>query len=174
MIKRITFGEPRPAPVAPLRVTICEPLDGGGVITLEWFPDGSRLPAGEVVAEEAVIRGADWLERRWRDSGPAYKHMAIAVRADGLTREEFSRRWRSHAGSAGGSVIPDEARGRAYVQNHVLRGECDAVNEVYFDDLAGLRTRAEWFEGIRFDADLFSESRLICVREVVQKATFSN
>jgi hypothetical protein len=29
-------------------------------------------------------------------------------------------------------------RGRAYVQNHPLRGPYDAVNEVYFDDLADL------------------------------------
>lgn len=174
MIKRITFGEPPPAPVTPWRVAVCEPLEGGGVITLEWFADGTPLPAGDVVAEEAVVRGGEWLERRWRDGGEKYKHMAIAVRAAGLTREEFSRRWRSHAGTAGGSVIPDRARGRAYVQNHVLRGDCDAINEVYFDDLADLRARAEWFAGIRADTDLFAESRLICVREFVQKATFSH
>lgn len=171
MIKRISFGEPRSAPVPPLRAAVCEPLDGGGIITLEWFADGTVLDGDSVVARESVLRGAGWLEQRWRDGAAVYKHMAIATRAAGLTREEFSRRWRAHAGTAGATVIPDQVRGQAYVQNHVLRGDCDAVNEVYFDDLPGLRARAAWFEGQPADRSLFASSTLICVRETVSPRT---
>lgn len=179
MIKRISFGEPAaapatlPAPVRPLRVAVCTELSGDTVITLEWFSGERHLalfedrlsgsPGLVAVAEEAVLRGADWLERRWRAGGDRYKHMALAMRAAGLTREEFSRRWRGHAGAG----IPEEIRGRAYVQNHPLRGPYDAVNEVYFDDIAGLRARAEWFGGVKADPELFAESRLISVKEVV-------
>lgn len=176
MRKRITFGRPPgPAPVEPLRTAVCEPLDGGETVTFEWFGDDVRFPAGsfpadgagagDTIAAEAVLRGADWLEARWRDGTPRYKHLAVAIRAAGLTREEFARRWRAHAGTAGGTPIPDAARGQAYAQNHVLSGPVDAVNEVWFDDPAALRARAAWFDGRPFDRDLFSSSRLICVRE---------
>lgn len=137
-----------------------------------------------IVAEEAVLRGAGWLDRRWRDGGDRLKHMALAVRAAGLTPAEFSRAWRSRAGQvrrAGATqvtAIPDEVRGRAYVQNHPdLAGEraYDAVNEVWFDDLAGLRARVEWFranlsgpaEPGPAEADLIRQSWFIAVREHV-------
>jgi len=168
VLKRITFGRPPgPAPAEPLRVVVCEPLEGGEAVTFEWFADDARLPDGDTVATEVVVRGADWLEGRWRDGAPRYKHLAVATRAAGLSREEFARRWRAHAGTAGGTPVPDVAKGQAYVQNHVVSGPGDAVNEVYFDDLADLRARAAWFEGRPFDRDLFSSSRLICVREVL-------
>jgi hypothetical protein len=98
--------------------------------------------------------------------------MALATRADGLTREEFSRRWRAHAGTASGVRIPDEARGLAYVQNHVVAGaydtvNFDAVNEVYFDDRAGLRQRVDWFAANPVADPLFGSSRFVCVRETV-------
>jgi hypothetical protein len=180
MIKRISSGAPAAAPAPlpaaarPLRVAVCTELSGDTVITLEWFTDERHLalfsdwlpgPAPGLVAvtAEAVLRGADWLDGRWRDGGDRYKHMALAKRAAGLTREEFSRRWRGHAGAG----IPAEIRGRAYVQNHALRGPYDAVNEVYFDDIAGLRARAEWFGGVKADPALFAESKLISVKEVV-------
>jgi hypothetical protein len=177
----ISFGEPAAAPatlpatVKPLRVAVCTELSGDTVITLEWFTDERHLTLFKdrlaaipghglvAVAEEAVLRGADWLERRWRDGGDRYKHMAVAMRAAGLTREEFSRRWRGHAGVG----IPGDIREQAYVQNHPRWGPYDAVNEVYFDDIAGLRARAEWFEGVKADPELFAESRLISVKEVV-------
>lgn len=167
MLKRISFGSPAPAPVSPLRAVLCEPLGGGDAVTLEWFASGTRLPDRDMIATESVLRGADWLEERWRSGGPVYKHMAIATRAAGLTREEFSRRWRGHGGAVGGIVIPDAARGQAYVQNHVLRGEYDAVNEVYFDNLSDLRARAAWFEDRPADPDLFRSSELMCVHELV-------
>ena len=176
-------------------------LDGGGSglqapPTLD-VPRAALLDPGAspvIVAEEAVLRGAGWLDRRWRDGGDRLKHMALAVRAAGLTPAEFSRAWRSRAGQvrrAGATqvtAIPDEVRGCAYVQNHPdLAGEraYDAVNEVWFDDLAGLRARAEWFranlsspaesgpaesgpaESGPAEADLIRQSWFIAVREHV-------
>jgi hypothetical protein len=179
--------------------------DGVGI---EWFTDAEHLrgfqgwlletPAGRtllrgtlelveyraspvLVAEESVMRGADWLDRRWRDGGARLKHMALALRAGGLTPAEFSERWRGHAGrvgrsgQAGAAVIPADARGRAYVQNHPsprTNGEWayDAVNEVYFDDVEGLRKRIEWFrENLTAQAneDLVRRSWFIAVREEV-------
>ena len=120
---------------------------------LDRIVDRDASPA--VVADESVLRGPDWLERRWRDGGEKLKHMAIALRAAELTPAEFAQRWRSRPGqirrpgSAQATVmIPDEARGLAYVQNHPrprTAGEWadDAVNEVYFDDAWRLRTRRE-------------------------------
>ncbi|SEG83918.1 hypothetical protein SAMN04489712_116101 [Thermomonospora echinospora] len=134
-----------------------------------------------VVGTEAVLRGAEWLDARWRDGGVKLKHMAIAVRAAGLTPAEFSERWRGHAGrvrrSGGGEAvpIPAEARGLAYVQSHPCprtAGEWayDALNEVYFEDPGGLRTRVEWFrENVRdgADGDLFGRSWFLAAREQV-------
>ena len=80
-----------------------------------------------VVADEVVLRGADWLARRWVDGGPRFKHMALAQRAAGTSAAEFSDRWHHHAGQVGRSsadggsaptLIPDDVRGQAYVQNH--------------------------------------------------------
>jgi hypothetical protein len=198
-----------PLGVRPSRVTVCtilpeltgpDPRHDG--ILMEWFADAAHLrryqdwlvsgpvpenpetPESVIVAEEAVLRGAAWLDRRWRDGGDRLKHMALAVRAAGLTPAEFSRAWRSRAGQvrrAGATqvtAIPDEVRGRAYVQNHPdLAGEraYDAVNEVWFDDLAGLRARVEWFradlpgpaEPGPAEADLIRQSWFIAVREHV-------
>jgi hypothetical protein len=130
-----------------------------------------------VVADETVLRGADWLERRWRDGGEKLKHMAIALRASDLTLAEFSARWRGHAGQAGRgaqvTVIPDGARGRAYVQNHpsprpVGEWAYDALNEVYFDDAQGLRARIEWFRAnLPGNGGLFRKSWFIAAREEV-------
>jgi len=58
--------------------------------------------------------------------------------------------WSATAADApsGNDLGMREVRGRAYVQNHPdPAGErvYDAVNEVWFDDLAGLRARVEWF-----------------------------
>lgn len=144
-------------------------------------PDDTRV----VVADESVMRGAEWLERRWSDGGVKLKHMAIALRAHGLTQQEFSHRWRQRAGqlrragAASATAIPDEVRGRAYVQNHPLPRAAgnwayDAVNEVYFDDVDGLRARSEWFgENLRGQAetDLVSQSWFVAAREVVLAST---
>jgi hypothetical protein len=200
LIKRLSFGARAAAvPMATavpsaraVRVTVCEPLPGFGDcpwdrIVTEWFeerPDPESLPGatmeaprGALIVSESVLRGRDWLDRRWESGGERLKHMALAVRADGLTREEFSGRWRAHAGTAGGVRIPDEARGLAYVQNHVLSEgwdgagldavNFDAVNEVYFDDLAGLRQRVGWFAANPVADPLFGSSRFVCVRETV-------
>ena len=189
-----------PSGVRPSRVAVCtilpeltgpDPRHDGVVI--EWFADPAHLrrfqdwngPGGRapwrpvIVAEEAVLRGAGWLDRRWRDGGDRPKHMALAVRVAGLTPAEFSRAWRSRAGQvrrAGAdrvTAIPDEVRGRAYVQNHpdvVGERAYDAVNEVWFDDLAALRARVEWFRANLSgpaEADLIRQSWFIAVREHV-------
>jgi hypothetical protein len=165
-------------------------------IGIEWFTDAGHLarfenwlaglpvPPGRpgdpaaaasvmVVASEHALRGEPWLERRWLDGGERLKHMALATRAAGLSAQEFSRRWRAHAGTAGATPIPEQARGHAYVQNHPVPGEWpyDAVNEVYFDDLAALRERVDWFRrNVPSPADgvLFGQSWLIAVREIVR------
>ncbi len=139
-------------------------------------PESSPL----IAADEGVMRGAEWLEQRWRDGEDKFKHMAVALRASGLTLAEFSELWKSRAGQvrrAGDetvTVIPDVARGLAYVQNHPRprsTGEWayDAVNEVYFDDLAGLQQRVDWFrenlDGT--EDDLVRENWFLVVREEV-------
>jgi hypothetical protein len=131
-----------------------------------------------VVADELVVRGGDWLERRWQQGGDKLKHMAVALRAAGLTHEEFSDRWKNRAGRIRQSegvelVIPDEARGRAYVQNHPRAGRdwaYDAINEVYFEDLDALRLRVDWFDqnlGNDAEEDLVRQSQFMAVREAV-------
>jgi hypothetical protein len=165
-----------PPGARPLRVAICtslpEVLAGPphALITMGWFRDQRHLDAYEtwrastgpaaggpvIIAEEVVMRGRDWLAGRWQGGGPKLKHMALARRAAGLTPAEFSARWRGRAGLVGGPgggavVIPDQARGLAYVQNHPLASTpqpqpYDAVNEVYFDDEGSVRTRIEWFD----------------------------
>jgi hypothetical protein len=131
-------------------------------------------------AEERVMRGDGWLAERWLDGGERIKQMAIARRAPGLTPAAFSELWQSRAGRLGSSsgatvVIPDEARGCAYVQNHpLLDGDAswpyDAVNEVYFDDLDSLRSRVDWFAAHLKDGvedDLVGESWFVNALEVV-------
>ncbi|MGZ4693972.1 MAG: EthD domain-containing protein [Acidimicrobiales bacterium] len=133
-----------------------------------------------IIADECVLRGADWLERRWRDGGAKLKHLAIARRSADLTAAEFSERWRDHAGRLGRSagaattVIPDDARGLAYVQDHPRprpSGDWayDALNEVWFDDVEGLRTRIEWFRANPPDPDddLFRQSWFVAAREEI-------
>ena len=208
MIKRIVFGgtttDARAADAAhdvrPLRAAVCTALPGvldsepkHDTVTLEWFADPAHLERFEawldasdpravdaptVVADELVLRGADWLEQRWRDGGPKLKHMALATRPSELSAAEFSGRWRTQAGAVtrGGTrtEIPVEARGLAYVQNHPrsrAAGEWayDAVNEVYFDDLASLERRIAWFRD-NVDTsgdDLVQESWFLAVREAV-------
>lgn len=190
-----------PRDARPVRVAVCttlpeltdeEPKHDG--LKFEWFPDVARWrryeawleaehstrEAGAVlVADELVLRGADWLERRWQDGGERLKHMALALRAPELTPEQFSERWRSHAGRVGGAgapaiVIPDAARGQAYVQNHPRprpagQWPYDAVNEVYFDDAEGLRARVDWFHE-NFDPagdELVRASWFVAAREEV-------
>lgn len=167
------------------------PYDGVG---LEWFADTAHLArfaawegspeakaAGDapydpgsvavVVAHEHVMRGEDWLLRRRADGAPSLKHMALARRAAGLSPAQFLDRWRNHAGSVGAVTIPAEARGRAYVQNRPLpraEGEWpyDAVNEVSFDDLDGVRRRVAFFAANAGGGDdLFGEPRFLVVRE---------
>lgn len=89
---------------------------------------GGRLVV--LVAEEQVVRGASWLEQRWRDGGRRVKHMALAHLAEGVDPAVLRERWQRRAGTvtdAGGStvVIPERVRGQAYVQNivrHDLHG----------------------------------------------------
>ena len=174
------------------------PHDGIGI---EWFGDAGHLarfgswlttPQGKhvdrqlsevldleasplLIAEEHVLRGSGWMDERWRRGGARLKHMAIAKRAAGLTPMQFSELWKSRAGKVGTVVIPDEARGRAYVQNHPLpppggSWAYDALNEVYFedDDLDGVRARTAFFADtmkVQREDDLVSESWFVVARE---------
>ncbi len=108
-----------------------------------------------IVADERVLRGAEWLRRHRRSGGPVFTHMALGLRDERLSQEEFSRRWARHAGriqvggGAASVIIPESVRGDAYIQNHPFSRPngwaYDAVNEVCFDDLDGLRGRDAWF-----------------------------
>jgi hypothetical protein len=185
-----------PVGARPIRVAASESLTFGdderprhrGVIE-EWFEDEAHLDRADawtvgdgddvvvVVAEPVVLRGGEWLERRWTDGGLKLKHMALATRADGLTPAQFSAQWRDHAGSArtstGTAAIPDDVKGLAYVQNHPLPHRVapyDAVNEVYFDDLDTLQARMAWFRdnGIGRESDeLFGSTSFLALREEV-------
>jgi hypothetical protein len=146
----------------------------GGAGRLERAVDSDRSPV--VLAEEHVMRGGEWLAGRWRQGGVMLKHMAMARRAAGLTLAEFFDLWRSRAGRIGAVVIPDEARGLAYVQNwpqeHTHDWAYDALNEVYFNenDRAGLQTRIAYFQktlGDRTEDDLVSENWFVAAREEV-------
>jgi hypothetical protein len=168
-------------------------------VALEWFTDEAHLlrfeawlaaPDGQlpgqllseaveldaspvVVSDERVVRGADWLERRWQGAGPKLKQLAIARRADGLTLSQFLDLWRSRAGKIGAAPIPEAFRGLAYVQNHprAMAGRdwaYDAINEVYFDDVDGLLARIAYFEREltdRSEDDLISANWFLAVRE---------
>jgi len=169
----------RPAVGRPVRLALAVPLDQSelpprfAAIDLQWFagvtealandawlgaadPDlclGSPLFGGsscQVVADEAVLRGGDYLDARWRLGGERLKMMSFGRRNPRLTPREFSARWRNEAGRLGDERIPDDVRGLAYVQNHPVpldghEWPLDAVNEVYFERLDHLRRRAEWF-----------------------------
>jgi hypothetical protein len=190
-----------PSEAQPLRVVVCTSLpevtpdpkhDGIG---LEWFASTEHVERYEswvstskvtellnravdvgsspvVVADEHVRRGAEWLEQRWRDGGEKLKHMAIALRAKGLTLAEFFELWQTRAGKVGTAVIPDEARGLAYIQNWPQPRDTewayDALNEVYFDDLDGLQTRIAYFAetlGGQNEDDLVREGWFLAARE---------
>jgi hypothetical protein len=170
-------------------------------VAIEWFEDTGHLarfeawlasPAGQgtdelfaqvldieasplFVAEEHIMRGSEWMDERWRRGGATLKHMAIATRAVSLTPEQFSHLWKTRAGKVGTVVIPDAARGRAYVQNHAIppphgSWDYDAVNEVYFEagDLDGIQARIDFFARTMKDngeADLVGNSWFIVARE---------
>ncbi len=182
-----------PADIRPLRAVACTtlqhveaaPHDG---LSIEWFAsvnalrrfekwldDDSPLVDAQTVllAEERVLRGEQWLTKRWASGSVKLKHMALARRAHGLTAAEFSERWRNHAGSVGATPIPEAAKGHAYVQNYAAveqGGRYDAVNEVYFDDLDAMQSRVAFFRSLdapRSSADLVSEATFLAVVERV-------
>jgi hypothetical protein len=132
-----------------------------------------------IVAEEAILRGADWLDEHWREGSDQLKHLVLARRAPGLSSAEFADRSQARGVRSGtdlaATVVPDEVGGRAYVENHPCALETgdwayDAVNEAYFDDLDSLRARIAWFESHEAEAtgdELFGPSRFLAVREVI-------
>jgi hypothetical protein len=168
-------------------------------VALEWFSDREHLrrfeswlgtPAGRavqglrseviehddspvVVAGERVVRGGDWLDRRWREGGPKLKQLAIATRADGLTLPRFLERWRGRTGPAGAAAIPDAFRSLAHVQNHPLVDDgrewaYDAINEVYVDDADRLLALIAYLERALAggaDSDLVRASWFVAVSE---------
>ena len=156
--------------------------DGRGVaerVDAVLDPDASPL----LLADERVMRGAEWLEHRWRDGDDKFKHMAVALRARGLTPAEFSERWKSRAGQVGkagatATVIPEDARGLAYVQNHPrprpgVNGPTTPSTRCTSTISTGLRTRIEWFREHLLDQedDLVRENWFIVAREEVVLAT---
>jgi hypothetical protein len=171
-------GDPPPAG-RPLRVAVAEPLrlpdfppPPFAAADLQWFGGAAEALANEawlaatgqglgfgspgigpsscrVVAEEVVARGGDYLRTRWAVGGERFTMMSFGRRAPGISRGQFSARWRGHAGRLGAEDIPEEVRGLAYVQDHPLElghdWPFDAVNQAYFERLEGLRRRRDWF-----------------------------
>jgi hypothetical protein len=186
-------------PGRPHRVAVCEPLalpdfpaPAFAAVDLQWFPDTEAAGANEawlravapdllvggpgtirLVVEEVVPRGRAYLDARWADGGARYKMMSFGRRNPALTAEEFSARWRSHAGRLGAAAIPDDVRGLAYVQDHPVAPDgcdrpLDAVNEVYFEGLDDLRRRRDWFaarQGVTDDLMSPTEAWSLFVRE---------
>jgi len=122
-------------------------------VGIQWFDDvDAAVTAANgsttVVAEEVVLRGADYLASRWAGGGERLKMMSFGRRNPRWTRQEFSQRWRRDAGRVGGDAIPEDVRGLAYVQNHPLLTRddppFDAVNEVWFERLDLLRRRGAY------------------------------
>jgi len=179
--------------VSPERATIAEAVEGVVVaprhqrmMTLSFrdlehlhaFIDATevRNRSDVTITEDHVVRGSDWLVRRW-DRGPVLKHVALAKRADGLTLAEMLDAWRNHGGhvqSPGEQAvtIPERVRGLAYVQHHPrVEGDhewpYDAITEVWFDDLDALRDRADWFAYGPGAAQqkLFKQSWFLALRE---------
>jgi hypothetical protein len=162
-------------PGAPYRVTVATPVEADDLpeppfaaVDLQWFADAEaalrqvdpELGVGkwEIVAEELVLRGDDYLRNRWEAGGPRYKMMSFGRRNPALTPEEFSARWRGHAGQLGTERIPDDVRGLAYVQNHPVPVEgrswpLDAINEVYMERLDDLRRRHAYLAARQPSAD---------------------
>jgi hypothetical protein len=132
-----------------------------------------------IVAEEHVLRGEEWLQQRWRKGAEKLKHMAIARRAENLTSAQFSARWKSRAGKVGQVAIPEPARGLAYVQNHPVpvrdaSWAYDALNEVYFDDLEGVRIRMAFFADSPSEDDLVGANWFVVAREEVLGGSFEH
>lgn len=116
------------------------------------FAGVSDGPGGlELAVEEVVLRGTP---------GGEYRMMSYGKRNPALSRQDFVERWKAEAGNLGGEPIPDEVKGNAYAQLHPVDEDpvFDAVNEVWFDDLAALTGRAEWFAARPVPAELMDPS----------------
>jgi hypothetical protein len=169
-----------PAEGRPRRVALAVALDLPDLapppftaIDVQWFDDPAAAFAGDewlarvdpelrvgselfgprscqVVAEEVVLRGPDYLTARWQQGGERFKMTSFGKRNPDLTLAQFSARWRRQAGRLGDEEIPAEMRGLAYVQNHPVpldghEWPFDAVNEVYFERLDDLQRRRTYF-----------------------------
>ena len=173
----------RGRPGAPSRATLGIALDLPGLppprfaaVEILWFDtrrpgDLSTDPAVAVPVDDVIVRGADALAARWAGGGERFKMMSFGRRNPALTRAAFIDRWRAEAGRLGGTPIPDDLRGLAYVQDHPLGDDppLDAVNEVWFDRLDDLRRRAEWFAARPVPADLMAPATCgsVCLCEQV-------
>ena len=185
-VSRLAEARPRRLAVNRVLTDRSDPGTGIDAVVVEWLAVGATVPANgpdlapSMAVEEVVLRGADWLEERWRSGGPRYKHLALATRSSALTPAQFAEAWRTHAGSVSssscGPAVPihEEALGRAYVQDHPVLGAggpaapYDGLNEVWFDDLAGLDARRAWFaenEVGRTDDGLFAPATYLAVIE---------
>jgi hypothetical protein len=107
------------------------------------------------------------------DAAVRVSEAALSIKGYADIKAAAAAAWRARSSPAAGAATLERGSPRrsaaAYVQNHPLGRPYDAVNEVYFDDLADLRRRVVWFEGAKADPELFTESRLISVKEVVTR-----
>jgi hypothetical protein len=162
-VKVIRFYDESPEDIGvqpALRTTLGLPIDDPdfppspfAAVSIQWFDDIDRALADNraptVVAEEVVLRGADYLAERWAGGGERLKMMSFGRRNPRWSAAEFSARWRGEAGTVGGDSIPADVRGLAYVQNHPIDPDdhdwpFDAVNEVWFERLDLLRRRGAY------------------------------
>ena len=171
----------RTAPVVPERLVHCNALklgrsephhDGCGIIWhadarsrddfFEFARSGDRadrwaeivdpVATIEMVTDERIVRGDDWLESRWTDRADETVYMLLGFieRKAPMTIAEFRDYWWDTHRPLANRLIPVEAQASAYVQNRVFDDSTapwDGCGELYLDSLEQLPARAAFFNG---------------------------
>ena len=200
---------PTPGRTRVTRCVTLPDVDGGDAqhdaISLEWFADADHLERYHVwleagtdgksrshrraldpdaspllVADERVMRGADWLEQRWRAATTRSTHGRRRSEHAGSRRPSSRSSGRAapaRSGRPGATGDRDPRSSRAAwrtcrttrARGRRASGPTTRLNEVYFDDLESLRRRIEWFREHLLDQedDLVRENWFIVAREEV-------
>jgi hypothetical protein len=164
--------------------TTAAPYDG---VTVAWYPDESSygqfaaslaadtahgrdwaeiVDTGstvELIVEERVVRGEEWIAERWstRAEDTVFMLTAFIERRAATTRDAFRDYWWLDHRPLANRLIPPDAQGSAYLQNVVIGdvpSQWDGVGELYLDSLAQLPPRAAFFGG-EASAELVADER---------------
>ena len=106
----------------------------------------------ELIMDERVVRGDDWLTARWttRADENVYMLLGFIERKASLTIPEFRDYWWDTHRPLANRLIPVDAQANAYVQNRVFDDSTapwDGCGELYLDSLDLLSARAAFFGG---------------------------